>query len=234
MGENLKYETYLSIGTKKIIISVITDDNKKIYEDEISLNYHNKIDLLFKSVDEFLNDHIFKIEKKIKGFVKKIFVIIDSSDLFNLKLSIKERNYENSVTQKSLNHLLYEAKESCKKTLYQKKILHMIIDNYNFDNKVFTSLPKNLDCNSFSLDLSFVCISDNFVKELEKILSRYQITLSQVVYEGYVRTFLDNQNKDLFLMAKKVIEGCNSNEVIFTSKAIKNEGFFEKFFNFFS
>ena len=173
------------------------------------------------------------IEKKIKGFVKKIFVIIDSSDLFNLKLSIKERNYENSVTQKSLNHLLYEAKESCKKTLYQKKILHMIIDNYNFDNKVFTSLPKNLDCNSFSLDLSFVCISDNFVKELEKILSRYQITLSQVVYEGYVRTFLDNQNKDLFLMAKKVIEGCNSNEVIFMSKAVKNEGFFEKFFNFF-
>ena len=54
------------------------------------------------------------------------------------------------------------------------------------------------------------------------------------MYEGYVRTFLDNQNKDLFLMAKKVIEGCNSNEVIFMSKAIKNEGFFEKFFNFFS
>ena len=120
MDENLKYETYLSIGKKKIIISVITEKNDKIYEDEINLN-NQKITQSLDQLDEFLNNNIFKIEKKIKDFVKKIFVVVDSQDLLNVQVSIKEKNYEHSVTKKSLNYLLYEAKESCKKTLDQKK-----------------------------------------------------------------------------------------------------------------
>ena len=233
MDENLKYETYLSIGKKKIIISVITEKNDKIYEDEINLN-NQKITQSLDQLDEFLNNNIFKIEKKIKDFVKKIFVVVDSQDLLNVQVSIKEKNYEHSVTKKSLNYLLYEAKESCKKTLDQKKILNMIINKYYLNNKVYTSLPKNLDCDSFSLDLTFICISDIFVRELEKILSKYQITLGQIVYGDYVRNFFNDNDDDLFLMAKKIIEGHNSNEVIFLSKRTKNKGFFERFFNFFN
>ena len=122
MDDNLKYETYLLVGEKKIIISVITEKNDKIYEEKVNLD-NNKIEQSLNKVDEVLNDNIFKIEKKIKDFVKKIFVIIDTQDPFNLHVSIKEKNYENKVNQESLNYLLYEAKESCKKTLYQKKIL---------------------------------------------------------------------------------------------------------------
>ena len=35
-------------------------------------------------------------------------------------------------------------------------------------------------------------------------------------------------------MAKKMIDGFNPNEVILKDKSEKNQGFFEKFFNFFS
>ena len=63
MDENLKYETYLLVGEKKIIISVITEKNDKIYEEKINLN-NNKIEQSLNKVDEVLNDNIFKIEKK--------------------------------------------------------------------------------------------------------------------------------------------------------------------------
>jgi len=93
MDENLKYETYLSIGKKKIIISVITEKNDKIYEDEINLN-NQKITQSLDQLDEFLNNNIFKIEKKIKDFVKKIFVVVDSQDLLNVQVSIKEKSFQ--------------------------------------------------------------------------------------------------------------------------------------------
>ena len=39
--------------------------------------------------------------------------------------------------------------------------------------------------------------------------------------------------KDIFSMARKIINGHNPNEVSLINKSLKNKGFFEKFFNFF-
>ena len=37
-----------------------------------------------------------------------------------------------------------------------------------------------------------------------------------------------------FLMCQKIIDGHNNNEILLVQKTRKNQGFFEKFFNFFS
>ena len=42
------------------------------------------------------------------------------------------------------------------------------------------------------------------------------------------------EQKDIFLATKKIINGHNPNEAMIVDKGTKNEGFFEKFFNFFS
>ena len=69
---------------------------------------------------------------------------------------------------------------------------------------------------------------------MEQILKRYQISLEKVVSAPYIKKFLTDDDKDIFLMAKKIIAGYNPNEVKLAEKTIKNKGFFEKFFNLFN
>ena len=110
----------------------------------------------------------------------------------------------------------------------------MMIENYQLDNKSYSYLPNNVKCNSYILDVKFYCIQTELVKNLEKTLKKYQISLSQVVNSQYVKKFLSDEQNDIFLMSKKLISGHNPNEVLFVDKMPKNKGFFEKFFNLFN
>ena len=81
----------------------------------------------------------------------------------------------------------------------------------------------------FSLDLKFICISNNIINKLEKILKKYQISLKKVVNANYVKEFFVNSEQDLCFLSKKIIEGCNPNEVMFVNKIKKNQGFLKNF-----
>ena len=232
MENNFNFKTFLFIDSKKIIISVYSDINQKIYQEELVFDSKMQ-DLSFDNLDLFLNKNIFKIEKKLKSFIKNVYVILDSNKFFTVEISLKKKNYENVFDLKSLNYLLYEAKDYCRKTIDDRKIIHMIINNYQIDNKSYPFFPIDVSGNNFSIDISFICISNRLIKKLEKILKKYHISLSQVVSANYAMKFLINDEKDIFLMSKKIMNGHNPNEVMLVEKTSKNEGFFEKFFNFF-
>ncbi len=235
MNNNLEFSTYLFLSKKKMIISVYKENNfERVYKNEL-INIKQLDHINYLELDKFLNDNIFKIEKKLDYFIKKILVIIDLDQFFLVDLSIKKKDFENSINLKSLSHLLYEAKESCKKTINEKRIIHFIIKNYKIDNKNYVLLPKNLNYKSFSIDLNFICLSNYTIKNLEEILNKYQISLDQIVSASYIREFLDNkENENIFQMTKKILSGHNPNEVTLVNKSTKNKGFFEKFFNFFN
>ena len=128
---------------------------------------------------------------------------------------------------------MYEAKDSCKKTIEEKKIIHMIIENYKIDNKNYSFLP-NGNCNNFSIDVKFICVPHEVLKNLEKTLKKYQISLNQLLSASYVCQFSVENENDIFLTAKKLMKGYNPNEVFLIDKTNKNQGFFEKFFNLFN
>tara|TARA_B100000700_G_C15059576_1_gene864831 strand:+ start:4700 stop:5095 length:396 start_codon:yes stop_codon:yes gene_type:complete len=131
--------------------------------------------------------------------------------------------------------LINEAKENCKKTIDERRIIHLIIRNYKIGNQNYDSLPKDLNNKNFSIDLEFICLSNEIIKNLEKTLSKYQISIGQIVNADYIREFFTNEdNEDIFFMTKKILSGYNSNEVTLVDKSNKNQGFFEKFFNFFN
>ena len=233
MSDKINFEIYLFISSKRLIISAYSSTNEIIYEKELLFEQDSK-KLFFEKLDFFLNDNIFKIEKILKSFVKNIFIILDFGEIFPVELSIKRNSHKNIINLENLNYLLYEAKDCCKKTVDDKKIIHMLINNYQIDNKNYSFFPEGINGNSFSLDIKFICISDKLIKDLENILKKYQISLSQVVSASYIEKFLVDDEKDIFLMAKKIISGHNLNEVVLVNKTHKMEGLFEKFFKFFN
>ena len=75
MNEELKFETYLLIDRKKIVICVLKKRTfEVIFKEEKLLDDHNE-DSKLKILDEFLAQNILKIEKNLKNFVKDIYII---------------------------------------------------------------------------------------------------------------------------------------------------------------
>jgi len=233
MNENLKHDTYLLISEKQVIISVNSDINKNIYLEESNLVSNSQKEL-FEKLDMFLNNNVFKIEKKLKDFIKKISIILDLDIFFPIEISIKKNINDEEINTKILNYLVYEAKESCKKTLEKKKIVHMFINNFKIDNQNYPYLPDDIKGKNLSLDIKFITISVDYIKELEKILKKYQISLNKVLNLNYLKQFMSQDEPSVFSTAKKIADGFNINEVTFIEKSVKKQGFFEKFFNFFN
>ena len=230
MENNLNFKTYLLVIKKNFIISVRDDSNKKIYEEKLDLKKEID-DINFEMLDNFLNQNIFKIEKKIGNFIKKILIVTDLEDFLTVEVSIKKKINDNLV---DLKYLLNEAKDSCKNTIDERRIVHMIINSYCIDDIIYSSLPKDFKCKNFSIDVRLICLSNILIKNFEDILKKYQISLSKIISAKYLNEFMVDDKSDIFSVIKSIVEGYNPNEVILADKTSKKVGFFEKFFNFFS
>ena len=228
------FQTYLYLNNTQYIIYV-TDNktNEKIYSEKLAIE-ENSTELKFRKMDEFLDSNILKIEKKLDSFIKDIYVILDSKEFHSIKLSIKKDNNGNLINSEALIHPLSDLKNLCQSNLLNKKIIHFFIEKYVIDNKFYTSLPENVNCNIFSLDTEFICLSKNLIENIEKILKKYHISINQILSAGYLEKFKDNTDNTIFTTASRIIAGHNSNEVLLTGKINKKQGFFERFFNFFN
>ena len=138
------------------------------------------------------------------------------------------------ITTNDLIRLVGEAKNDCEKTIQEKKIIHLLIDNYLIDKNNFSNFPKDKKCESYSIDIRFITLPEKYIKNLEQILKKYQISIDQIICAKYLYKLFDKDDLDLFEMANKIINNYNHNEVKIVRKTMKNRGFFEKFFNFFS
>lgn len=114
MKNNLENKIFLFLGIDKFTIVALNSIDEEVYKEEILKdNKSNQIDLNF--LDNFLNENIFKIEKKLNEFVKNIFLIIDHQNIFSIHLSIKNKFDNININFDSMHKLLLEAKSCCKK-----------------------------------------------------------------------------------------------------------------------
>tara|TARA_B100001175_G_scaffold243753_1_gene210234 strand:+ start:686 stop:1387 length:702 start_codon:yes stop_codon:yes gene_type:complete len=232
MKNNLENKIFLFLGIDKFTIVALNSIDEEVYNEEILKdNKSNQIDLNF--LDNFLNENIFKIEKKLNEFVKNIFLIIDHQNIFSIHLSIKNKFDNIDINFDSMHKLLLEAKSCCKKTLEDLDILHMKIDQFNIDGTYFKTLPKKKNCNNLSIDVSYICLPKKVSKTIENVLRKYQISLDRMLSLDYLNSFLDDKNENLYVTAQKILDGFNENEVFIADRNSKKLGFFEKFFNFF-
>ena len=64
--------------------------------------------------------------------------------------------------------------------------------------------------------------------------SKHQIQVNQYMSGEYIQSFFGSDISELSIMASKLKNGLNKNEITLVSKNTENKGFFEKFFQLFS
>ena len=231
MTQVTDFETFLFISKNKYQIFVYDKDNlKNLYNEEIKFNDRIELD----NLSNFLDENIYKIEKTINNFIRNIILIIEDDKVLELGISIKKKYYEKQIDQKYLESSLVELKEVFKENYQDQIIMHMIIvnDDKNENNFQLNNLNNNDDC--LFLEVNFISIPNNLTFYFDKLLENHQIKIRRYMSGNYIKSYFDENETDLSMMANKLNNGLNINEVQIVSKSIKNRGFFEKFFQLFS
>ena len=228
MIENSDFETFLYISKNKYQIFVYDRNNlKNLYHEEIKNDDKIELNILSK----FLDDNIYAIEKMIKNFIKNIILIIEDDKVLNIGISLKKKIYGKNIDQKQLEKNLVEVKDIFKENYQDLIILHMII--VEKENDFSLNNANNNDDYQF-LEVNFISIPNSFTFYFDKLLENYQIKIERYMSGNYIKSYFDEDEIELSIMANKLKNGLNKNEVQLVSKSIENRGFFEKFFQLFS
>jgi hypothetical protein len=231
MIENSDFETFLYISKNKYQIFVYDKNNiKNLYHKEIESDDEIELNILSK----FIDDNIYKIEKMIKDFIRNIILIIEDDKVLDIGISLKKKNYEKNVDQKQLEKSLVEVKDIFKENYQDLIIMHMIIVERQ---NIFLLNNTNNKDDYLLLEVNFISISNNFTFNFNKLLENQQIKIKRYMSGGYIKSFFDKESRvstELFVMANKLNDGLNQNEIQLVPKSKENKGFFEKFFQLFS
>jgi hypothetical protein len=231
MIENSNFETFLYISKNKYQIFVYDKNNlKNLYHEEIENDGEVELNILSK----FIYYNIYKIEKMIKNFIRNIILIIEDDKVLDIGISLKKKNYEKDINQKQLENSLVEIKDIFKENYRDLIIMHMII--IEKENNLLLNNSNNNNDYLF-LEVNFISISNNFTFNFDKLLENHQIKIKRYMSGDYIKSFFDKESRetmDLFVIANKLNDGLNSNEVQLVPKCKENKGFFEKFFQLFS
>ncbi|MDA9838321.1 hypothetical protein N9B99_01785 [Candidatus Pelagibacter sp.] len=233
MIEDLDFETYLYISKDKFQIFVLNKKKlKNLYSQELKID--NQFD--FKDLNillNFLDKNIYKIEKLIGNFIKNIILIVENEKNLKINMGIK-KSYETSLKQKSFSNNLTQLKDLFKKNYQDQTIMHMCIINYIIDGKRYSSFDTKLINDYSCIEVSFIAIDNKLVFAFDNVLEKYQIKIKQYMCGNYINNFIGDTGNEISIIANKLRNGLNINEITIVPKHKENKGFFEKFFQLFS
>ena len=233
MIEDLDFETYLYISKDKFQIFVLNKKKlKNLYSQELKIDHQFDFKDLNKLLN-FLDKNIYKIEKLIGNFIKDIILIVENEKNLKINMGIK-KNYETSLKQKSFSSNLTELKDLFKKNYQDQTIMHMCIINYIIDGKRYSSFDTKLINDYFCIEVSFIAIDNKLVFAFDNVLEKYQIKIKQYMCGNYINNFIGDTGDEISIIANKLRNGLNINEITIVPKHKENKGFFEKFFQLFS
>ncbi len=227
------YNFFLVMGPSNIKFEVI-DPNNEIYFSKRNFFDDSSNNINLKLLEKFLNNHIFDIEKNLNNYVKDVHLVLDTNDFLFVNLSMKYTFDGIKFDQNQLNNLLVELKNQFKNTIGNFDVIHMVINKFIVDGKMYSQLTEINNCSEICLELKFICLNKSTIKKLKDILSKYQIIIRNIICFKYLKDFEDFSDKKSSIIAYKVLNGLNQNEIFFSNKKTKNISFFEKFFSFFN
>jgi predicted P-loop ATPase len=223
MIEETDFETFLCLSKKRYVIFV--NDKKtlrNLYKEEIKIvDEIHPDDLSYLS--KFLDQNIYRIEKLVGNFIKDITLIIENDKILNIDIGIKKKNYTQFSNQNYLKNDLTEVKDLFKVSYQSQVIMHMLIINYDEDGNKTLPYDLDIDENNLYIVIKFISISNSLTSIFDKLLEKYQIQINQYMSGEYIQNFIGEDSGELFMMASRLKNGFNKNEVTLISKNTKNK-----------
>ena len=184
-------------------------------------------------MEKFFIDNLIDIEKSLKDFIKKIYIIIDTDNSLSVHLSIKYKLETEKINENKINELLTYLKNQFSKYSNDQKVIHMTVIKLLIDGK-----EKNLSLvretfKNLILEVKFECLENQTIHLIKKLCSNYQISVEKILLANHLRQSFLYETKNIVFLANKFLCGKATNEVIRIRKKPIKIGFFEKFFNFF-
>ena len=232
MSKDLDNRYFITLNKDKIIFSCLNKENKISFT--MSHILKNGLNNLFEDLEKFFIDNLIDIEKSLKDFIRKIYIILDTDNSLSVYLSIKHKLETDKINENKINELLSYLKYQFTKYSNDQKVIHMTISKLLVDGK-----EKNLSLfkeasDNLILEVKFECLKNQTVHFLEKLCSNYQISVEKILLANHLRQSFSNENKNIVFSANKFLSGQVNNEVMWTRKNLIKQGFFTKFFNFFN
>ena len=224
---------FLLLRPNHFAIYAVDENDKILINEEL---YFNDKDFLFNpnKINKFLDDNIFKIEKQFDLYIENINLIIDHKNFITINLSsIKNFEFLTNRADISLNDLS-NIKDSVLKNNTNYELIHMIINRFIINKKDYVTELNENDQKNIFLEIGMICLKKNTINSYRQILSKYQISIKNIFCFDYVNSFKTIEMNNISVIAYKLMNGLNSNEITFSKKPPKRIGFFEKFFKLFS
>ena len=198
---------YIDFGSSKIRLGIFNKETSKnilISEKECISNFSlNNFDI--KNSNEIIKDLIKSSEKKIKNHIKNVSLMIDTPDMFSVDISIKKNSDGKKYSKNDINSLLNESKILIQKNYINKKIVHMIVKKFIFDDREYFEIPnEEINYNSLIIELKFICFADQIWKDLQDSFSKNYLNIDNLYCSSYVRSssynsLFNNFNKKVIL-----------------------------------
>ena len=88
----------------------------------------------------------------------------DSPEMLSVGITISRKLDGSKLKKKDIQFLVQDANQQILKNYINHNVTHVIIKNYKIDNINYDFLPDNLNCNSISIDIFFICISKKTIE----------------------------------------------------------------------
>ena len=231
MNNDLDNKYFIILNKDEIIFSCLSNENKISFTKKYTLI--NGPSDLFEELQNFFIDNLIKIEKTLKDFIKKIYIIIDTDNSLSVNLSIKYKLETEKINYDKINELLSYLKYQFTKYSYDQKVIHMTISKLVVDDKENNFSFAKENSNNLILEVKFECLKKQTVQIINKICSNYQISVKKILLVNHLSQFIKYQTENIVFAADKFLRSEDNNEVSWISKKPIKLGFFEKFFKLF-
>ena len=232
MSQNFNNKYFIVLNKGKIIFSCL-DNKKKIFFTQ-RYNFTNyDLNNLSKEIENFFKDKLIKMEKDLNDFIRKVIIIMDLDDHLSAELSMKFNMGSETINDQKINELLTSLKYQFSKYSNDQKVIHMIINKLLINGKEKDLYFTDEKSQNLILEVKFECLKQQTINMIKKSLSMYQISIENILIANHLRQSAQHELNDIVFLADKLISIGNKNEVIWANQKSSNQGFFEKFFNFF-
>ncbi len=197
---------FIDFGSSKIRLGVYNKETKKnvfIFERDCISNFGLK-NFDIKTSNEVIRDLIKTAEKNVDKHIKNVNLMIDTPDMFSIDISIKKISDSNKYSKNDISSLLNEAKSLIQKNYFDKKIIHIIVKKFIFDEEEFFKIPdKEINYASLIIELKFICFSESIWKNLQDSFNKNYLKIDNIYCSSYLRS--NNYNSLFSDFSKKVI-----------------------------